>query len=449
MQYDIEELNPVKRKIKIYVEPEEVAQIESQIIRKYQKEVQIPGFRRGKVPPGIIRQRYGESIKLDVIETAVARFYERVLDETRLNPVSQGKVTDVQFEDAHNGMEILVEVEVEPQIELRQYKGLRVEKETYAVTEEMIQEVLTNLQDRYALVKDVEESQEGHLLTCDVQQLGEGDVPIVGRKYENVTIKIGSGEFDPELEQQMVGLKVDQKTVVRKTIPLRADEEESSPRVESYEITVKAIQEKVYPELNDEFVRELNEGNYETLEDLKEAIRKNLEHDLEERSRKVLVNRLIDELLKENPFEVPESLVERYLDHFMEDLKQHMDSREINEEVFRENYRPEAIRTIRWHLIKDKIIEKERLSVTEEEIDEIIDKFNVPDDQREALRQVREYRNRVARDLRDQKVIDFLIKHAEIVEVSPSGAEATARGGEGKSEPSGRKSTQSQSRDQG
>ena len=441
MQFNIEDLSPIKRKIKITLEPEEVGQIETQIVRKYQKEVQVPGFRRGKVPAGIIRKRYGDAIKLDVIEEAISRFYGQVLDESKLNPISQGKVTDIQFQGVQNGMEIHVEVEVEPEIELKKYKGLKVEKDVRRVTEDMVQSVLKDLQERYAVARDVDESQEGHLITFDIQQLGEGDVPIVGRKYENVTVKIGSGEFDPELEKQLVGLKVDQKVVVRRTVPPVEGEGDQAPRIESYEVTVKTIQEKEYPELNDEFVKELNEENIETLEDLKAVIRKNLQQDLEQRSHEVFVNRLIDELLKENPFEVPESMVDHYLDHIVNDLKQRSQGQPIDEREIRESYRAQAIHHIRWHLIKEKIIEVENLSVTDDEVEEAISRMNISDDQREQLHQMKYYRDRLAQDLLDRKVIQFLEQHAEIVEVRPEEVEMKAASDSAETEKSSKSGT--------
>ncbi|NOX37356.1 MAG: trigger factor [Calditrichaeota bacterium] len=454
MQFNIEEVSPSKRRIKITLEPEEVGQIETQVVRKYQKEVQVPGFRRGKAPVGIIRKRYEESIKLDVIEEAISRFYGRVLDESKLNPISQGKVTDIQFEDVQKGMEIQVEVEVEPEIELKKYKGLKVEKDMVIVTEAMVQKVLEDLQEHFAIARDVDESKEGHWITFDIQQLGEGDVPIVGRKYENVTVRIGSGDFDPELEKQLIGVKVDQKVVVRRTVQPPEGAEDQAPRVESYEITVKAIQEKEYPELNDDLVKELNEENIDTLEDLKVAIRKNLQRELEERSRREFIDRLILEVLKENPFEVPEGMVEHYLDHIIDDLKRQSDDQPIDEAAIREAYRPEAIQRVRWIIIKNKIIEIENLSVSEEEIDEAIDKLEIPEDQREQLRQIDAYRWQLAHDLLDEKVIRLLEQHAEIIEVKPKWikeeyASVSAEPEKKKSKKSGTKSRKGKNQNKG
>ncbi len=422
MEHKLERVegSDIKRKIIISVSPEELKDIEKKIVKRYQKQVQIPGFRKGKAPAGLVKKEYGDSIQMDVIEEAISRFYGQALDEVDIEPVSQGRVTHIDFETVEKGMTFEIEIEVEPEIELKKYKGLKVEREKVVVTPAMIDDVIDNIRKQYATLKEIEEVKEGAVVKADIQQLGEGNVPIIGRKYEDVEIEVGSGKFDPEIEGQLVGMKVGDKKIITKEIP--PAEGEGQPTIESYEFTIKEIFEKEIPELDDEFVESLGQDDYKTVEELRAAVEKMLREDLERRTREVFENRLIDEALKENPFDVPEGMVDHYLHHVVEDFKQQMQGQKVDEEAIRQSYRPVAIRNIRWYLLSRKIAEAEGLEVTQEEVEKVIDADpRIPEDQKEQLKKDSHFVGHFVDDLLGKKILDFLAEHAEITEVLPEG----------------------------
>ncbi len=424
MEHRVEKVegSEVKRKIVISVTPEEMKEIENRVIKRYQKQVQIPGFRKGRAPAGLVKKEYGESIQMDVLEEAISRFYGQALDAVDIEPVSQGKVTNINFESVDQGMTFEIEVEVEPEIELKKYKGLKVEREKVVVTDAMVDDVINNILKQHATVKEVDTVAEGTVVKADIQQLGEGNVPIVGRKYENVEIEVGKGEFDPEIEKQLIGLKAGESKIVTREVAPTEGEGQSEPVVERYEFTIKEVFEKEIPELTDEFVENLGQEEYKTVADLRAAIEKMLREDLERRTREVFANRLIDEALKENPFDVPEGMVEHYLHHVVEDFKRQMGNQKIDEEAIRQNYRPMAIRNIRWYLLSRKIAEVEGLEVTQEEIEKAIDEDpRIPAEHKEQLKKDDHYVGHLVDNLLGEKILNFLAEHAEVTEVLPEG----------------------------
>lgn len=418
MQVDVHKVNSYKRQLKVKIDPSELKEVEDKAVRKIRKDVSIRGFRKGKAPLNLIKQRYAESIKLEVMESAISDFYTRALNEVNINPISPGNINNLTFDNIESGMEFDIEVEVEPEIELKKYKGLKVEKEIPVVTDKMKEQVLSNLREQYATAQELEEVKEGSHVIFDAQLLGDGDVPVIGRKFEDVQVKVGSGEFDPELEQSLIGVQKDQQKIIRKTVEARSQEQNS--KTESYQITIKSIQEKELPPLDDDFVQNLQDDSIQTLEQLKERIHLNLKQDVERRSQEQFISRLIDELLKENPFEAPASMVDHYLDHWVEDIKKQFKGEKIDESTIRQNYRARAIHNVRWYLIKGAIAEQENIQVEEKEIDELIDKMNVEEKQKKELKTNSRFLGRLREDLLEQKVINLLASNADIVEVYPT-----------------------------
>ncbi len=417
MKFEVKEIDSITRELKVNVTPEELTGIEQKILKNFQKFAEIPGFRKGRVPLGMVKNRYSEEIQKEIVEEAISRFYQEAMEKSGIPAISAGKVSNLQFEDIKSGLSFDVEVEVEPEIELKKYKHLEIDKEVMNVTDEMVAEVKQNLLENYATVKEEDEVREGYYITFDAQLLGEGNVPVIGRKFEDVTVQVGSGEFDKEVESQLVGLKTGEKKIVEKQSP--ASERSSDPVKERMEITVKRIEMREFPQLNDEFVKSLGDEKLETVEQLEEKIRKNLEQDLQYRIDQMLRGRVIDALLKENPFDVPNSMVEHYLEHIIADIKQKSKGERIDEDYLRQTYRPQAIHNIRWFMLKRKIAEAESIDVALSEVHEAIDKFTLDDSQKEQFKNNQNTVDNIRDELLEQKVLDFLLKEAKITEIEP------------------------------
>ncbi len=424
MQFEVKEVDSFKRKITVKVTPEELTPIEARLLKKYQKSVTLPGFRKGKVPINLVKKTFAEALQGDLIEEAIQTFYGLALEESKLEPVSQGVLNNVDFKEVQSGLEFEIELEVEPEVELKKYKGLKVEKELLEVTEEMIDEALENMRESLATVRPVDEVVEDSLVTFSAQELGEGDAPIIGRKYENLVVTIGRGEFDEEFEKQMIGLKPGDEAIVRKTNPPEPGKEDLLPVVESYKITIEKVEMRELPELNDEFVKNLNDEKLETLDQLRERFRENLQHRLDHQVEDSLQTSLVDELLKENPFEVPDSMVENYLRYVISDLKEQYKDQKIDEDIVRTQYRAEAIHAVRWMMLRQKLIEAENIEVADEEVQARIDELPYSEEQKEQIRKDEDWIRRMRNDLLEKKVLKFLEEHADIEIVKDADAAA-------------------------
>ncbi|GAB4378022.1 MAG: trigger factor [Calditrichia bacterium] len=419
MQVTVETVNSYTKKIQVILEPDDLLPVERKVMKDFQKEVQIPGFRRGKAPLNMIKKQYTGQIRQEIIEEALNRYFYQAMDQSDLKPVGQGKIVDFDFKDLDSGMTFTIEVEVEPEFELKKYKGLKVEKEIYQVTEEMVEQNLEYLREQYATVKEVEQAQENDYIFFDAQELGEGDVPIVGHRYSDLEMQLGSGKFDPEIEQQLIGIKTDEKRIVEKIIPPNMNEGQEKATRNRLEIHVKRIEKREFPELNDEFVKNLDDEDLENLDQLRERIRENLKAQLEHRSNENFENRLVDELLKENPFDVPPGMVDHYLDEMEKDYFQQAKDSKISQEDFRKKFRPTAIHHIRWYLLRKAIKEAENIEVSAEEVNQFIQNLPMDEKDKERAKRSQGYLNHLREDLLDRKIMDFLKSHAEVIEIYP------------------------------
>ena len=419
MQAAVEGLSAYSKKLTVTISPEDLQPFEKKVLKNYQRNSEVKGFRKGHAPMNIIRQRYATVIQQDLIEEALREYYGKAIMESGLDPVSEGKISNFEFESIDSGMKFEIEVEVEPEIEIKKHKGLKVEKDVVEVTDEMVEDSLERLREQFATVKELEQAAEGHFVFFNAQELDAGDVPIVGHKYDNLQAQLGSGKFDPAIEKQLIGVKKDEKRIVTQEIPPAPDQKDKAPQQTRLEIQVTRIEEKEFPELNDDFVKNLQDDNLENLEQLRERIRENLVLDFQYRNEQSFTNRLIDELLKENPFEVPPSMVENYLNEMVKDVQKQSEGKPINEDAIRKEYRASAVHHLRWYFLRKKLMEMENISVSNEEAVQMVEESSLDEKAKNQAKTNQHYLNHLKEDLLEKKILDLLKKHAEVVEVYP------------------------------
>lgn len=419
MQTVVENLNSYAKKLKVDISSQELIPLEQQVLRNYQRRSEIPGFRPGKAPLNIVKKRHSDLIQQDLIEEALRKFYQKALEEAKIVPVSEGKITNLTFTDIQSGLQLEIEVEVEPEIEIKKYEGLKVEKDIVEVTDNMVDNALEQLREQYATVKEIEKAEKGHYVYFNAQELDSGDVPLVGKKYENLQANLGKGEFDPDIELQLEGIQKGERRIVRKEIPADPANKESQPQVTSLEIEVTKIEEKEFPELNDDFVKNLNDENIENMSQLRERIHKDIELDIANRTEHTFQQRLIDELLKENPFEVPPTMVENYLQEMIKDIEKQSKDQNIDEESLRKEYRISAIHNLRWHFLKKKLVQSENFTVSDEEVISMIDSSGLDEKVKKQAKNDQHYLGHLKEDLLERKIIEFLRSKADITEMFP------------------------------
>jgi len=305
-------------------------------------------------------------------------------------------------------------VDVVAEVELKRTTGLSVEKETYQVDDQDVAEALEDIRERMAVMQPVEgEAQEGHYLAVDFQQIDDGGVPLIGKKFENRLVVLS--DENPALTTQLLGVKAGEK----RQITFESVDKDGNPKDdERYEVNVKEIKSKLLPETDDELAKDA--GDFESLEALKQDIRERLEKRSKEGAKRALRERLIDELLKQNSFDLPESMVSGYLDAIVERARRESGNQEVDEQQLREHYRPTAIWNIRWELARDKMQEMQEFTVTDEDREAYIATVAAEQgvsekDIRKSLKK-KNARDRFDDDILQEKVLDYLEANAKVKE---------------------------------
>jgi trigger factor len=342
--------------------------------------------------------------------------FQEGIKEVNIVPFGQPMVKKFDYDENKN-LNMEVEVETYPEIDLKKYKGLKIEKNIYKITDEDVEDRLLYIRKQKATITAVKEAaQEGHYMIIDMQELDETGMPLIGKKYDDIRINLGEGTFDPEIEHQLIGLKVGEDKVIEKKYDQKSSMRQKEGKTERFKITVKSIEEEELPEADDDFVKELNIG-IETIDKLKVTIKEQLEHDWGQESEQHFYNQLAHELLQENPFEVPESMVSGYLDQIVNDISKR-DSKVDVEEV-RKTYRVDALFNIKWYHLKEKIAQEENIRTDDNDFDEYLEKI---DDTkiRERYQNDKDLKKRVLNDLYEKKIFDFLVSNSKVTEKEQS-----------------------------
>lgn len=413
MQSKITKQGNFERIVEVEVPTDELSPHFDNAFRKYQKGLKLEGFRKGKVPLGLIKKLYGDAIKGEALDDVVQSVFREVREREQLRPVAPAKLENIKY-DEEKGLKFKALVEVVPEIELKNYNGLSVEKEIYQIDSEDVADALEDVRERMAVMQPVEgEAEENHHLVVDFQEVDAAGLPIVGRKYEDRVVVLDK-EHNLELTEQLLGIKVEEgRTVVLPAF----DETGNKTGDERYQVKVKEIKSKLFPELDDELAKDV--GDFRTLEELKEDIRTKLQKRTEANSRQALRRRLIDELLKRNAFDLPESMVSSYLDSIVENAKK-QNGEKFDEEELRNNYRSSAIWNLKWEIAKDKLSKQQGISLTKDDADQFIaricaERGLMEKDVRKSIKS-RDAKSRFEDDVLEEKILTYLEDNAKIKE---------------------------------
>ena len=410
MDYSVNDVQAWLQEIKFNIPADEIQEKVNGKIRELRKEISIPGFRKGKVPVDIIRMRFGKMVLEDILEDAINDTFKEIVTKDNLQIIGPPEIQDQKW-DENNGLDVRLEVQVEPDIELNNYKGLQVTKEIHKIADDEIETTIERLRKENAVVEDIDgEAQLGDFVKADFQEVDAGGVPILGHKDDDVEIELGSSAYGQDFDNQLVGIKKGEERKV--------EQKAKDGASKYYSVRVKDITRHKLPELNDEFAKDL--GDYESLEDLRQKVREYLEHDFEKQSRKNLVEGLIDALIAENPFEVPPLMIENALEGYIEDIKKQIKT-DFDVESFSESQRPYVIRSIKWYLIKKKLVDLEDLKVSDGDVDAYLEKLAEETGQSikklKAKYSLKNRREKLKDSLQEEKIVDFLLKNSEIEEV--------------------------------
>ena len=407
---EIKQISNYKKELNIIMDKADLEPIREAQVKRVQREVQFPGFRKGKAPLGMIKKNYADAVEAYTLEAALDESLQKSVIENNIQVVGTPEAKKVDFND-DGDLVTVVEVETTPDIELKKYKGFSITKDEYEISDQMVDDTIQRHLKEKAELHSVEGAiEKDHLVVLDMQELDDEDKPIKDKIYKDISITIGQGRFDPELEEQIVGLKTGEEKRIEKTYPDDFPQAEFAGKKEAYLINIKSVQREELPELNDEFVKELDE-KFETVDDLKKVTREQFEYNYTMESENRFNQDLMQKLLEENPFDMPAALVENYLQHIVSDVKQRDPN--AKEDEIRQHYQNEAEFNIKVHYLKEKIAKAEKIDVGEKEIKTFLDKLE-DEKIREFYDKTPQMLDRIKEDMLQKKINDFLFKNTKI-----------------------------------
>jgi trigger factor len=407
-----------KREIQVEIPASEVTRETETLIQKYQKLARIPGFRRGHVPPSVIRQRFSQDIKNDVVDTLVPRYFRKEADKLGLVPVSQPRVTDLHVHDGEP-LRFKASFEIMPTIRAEGYRELRAEKPAISVTDEEVEESLKGLQEQHAAFTSV----EGRALADgDFAQVSLDGEPKDGEgkpvHMDDILVEIAGKNTMPEFTENLRGASTGDERRFDVQYPEDSSDKRLAGKTFTYTVRVHGIKQKSLPELNDQFAKEL--GEFANLDEVRKRIREGMEAERKHNAERESKDKLVAELVKRNEFEVPEALVERQVDIRLERglralTAQGMKAEEIKKMDFnrlRAGQHEQALQEVKASLLLDRIAEEEKIEVSDAEIDREIEALA-----KQSKQTSEEIRARLTRDgaldrirnrIRSEKTLDFL-----------------------------------------
>lgn len=432
MQIKVEKEKNSQLTFEVEVPEETVNSIFSKAFKKAAKEVQIPGFRKGKVPRKIFEQKYGkESIREEAIRELYPLVYNKILEEKKITPLTFPRIQLVKFSEGESAV-IKMEVAIKPDVKLGDYKGIKVKRKKVKVEQEEVNQGLENLQKNHAEYPPLLENrptQEGDWLSLEVQPLSTGLAPLRPKK-ENLWYKLGSDQLPPSFHRELVGSKIGDERHIETVISPEHPRRELAGKKLSLNVKVKDIRKERLPELNDEFAKKLN---FENMDTLKEHIKKELTNFKERKEEERIRTEIVEKVVKNSKVQVPPILVEEGIEEKKKRFEQELRERKIDktsflkqqnltEEELHKRFKHQVEMELKTLLAFDKIAQQENIQVTEGEVDERIQLLAQKGDKKVKARGLKkkliEERRlgSLIQRMKNEKIIDFLYKQAQISE---------------------------------
>jgi trigger factor len=422
LSIEIKDITSCKRNLIVELPAETLDKEIHELAEKYAQRVQVPGFRRGKVPLSIIKQRFSAELRNDATQEVVQRSWKTAVEEHQLQPLDEPKLEHMDSQPG-SPLKFTVSFEVLPPIEIKNYTGVRVDIQTPVVEDADVEKTIAALREQSALIVPVEGEpvRDGHLVTLRVDYELEGaGKPI---HEDDVVLVVGEDTAEKSFSENLLGAKSGEERSFEIRYPEDYHQKAFAGKLVRYTVQIKEIKEKQLPELNDEFAKDV--AGHENLADLRTKIRKDLETRAELEANEKTKEQVLDQIVQSHAFEVPHCLVQTELENRARRVARSLAKQGVDlqkaavdwDKIF-EAERPRAEQAVRRMLVMDAIARQERLEVTENELDE---EFRRLADERgkssTALRVQFEKDKRIQgfkEHLLHKKALDFIVRNANI-----------------------------------
>jgi trigger factor len=393
--------------------------------KKVVTKVNVPGFRKGKVPRGMFEKRFGvESLYQDALDILLPDAYENAVKEAGIDPVDRPEIDIEQLEKGQN-LIFTAKVIVKPEVKLGEYKNLEVERLDATVTDEDVENELKKLQERQAelVVKEEGTIENDDTAVIDFEGFVDGEA-FEGGKGENYSLAIGSGSFIPGFEEQLIGAASGEEKDVEVTFPEEYHAADLAGKQAVFKVKIHEIKTKELPVLDDEFAKDVDE-EVETLEELKAKTRENLETSKKQESENMLKDALVEQAAENTTVDIPASMIKSEQDRMIREFEQRLQMQGMNLELYfqfsgtdeaalREQMAEDAEKRVRMNLTLEAIANVENLQVTDEELNEELERMAAMYQTTvDNIKNMLGNPELLKEDIKIRKAIDFLVDNSK------------------------------------
>ncbi|MCM3021919.1 trigger factor [Heyndrickxia ginsengihumi] len=395
--------------------------------KKVVKQVNVPGFRKGKMPRAFFEKRFGaEALYQDALDIILPDAYAKAVEETGIEPVDTPNV-DVEQMEKGKALIFKATVTVKPEVKLGEYKGLEVEKVDTTVTDKDVENELKSLQERYAelVVKEDGKAENGDTVVIDFEGFVDGEA-FEGGAAENYSLELGSNSFIPGFEEQLVGVATGEEKEVEVTFPEEYHAAELAGKPATFKVKVHEIKTKQLPELDDEFAKDADD-EVETLAELKEKIKKDLTHSKEHAAEHALEDAVVAKAAENAEMDIPEAMINTEVNRMLQEFEQNLGAQGLNLELYyqfsgqdeaalRAQMKEDAEKRVRFNLTLEAIANAENLEASDEDVEKELARmselYNMKvEDIKKALGSLEGIKG----DLKIRKAIEFLVENSKTV----------------------------------
>jgi len=431
MQVTVEDVSSVKKILHIEIPENDTTRELEKAYSQLKKTAKIKGFRPGKAPRSVLERLFKKDVHADVTSQLIQESFVEALKETELDVIGTPKIDPPAF-DEKKAYKFEATVEVRPEIDAIDFKGLALTKTMYAVSDQEVEAQIEMLRKNMARLEKIEEdraAQAGDSVMIDYEGLKDGKPFAETQRTENFTLKLGAAKITKEFDDALVGMKPGDEKEIKIAFPEDHFNKKLAGLGIEFQVTLKEIRKEVLPEVDAEFVKKL--GSYETVADLKADIVKNLTQGYQKRVEQEINEQVYTALLEKAQFEVPDSMVDYELQNIVADAERsfayhnvNMDDLGLTKEKMEEQYRDTAIKQVKRHLILGKIIEQENMTLSDDELDkgfaEMAASFNQPVDRiKQYYQENKENLAFFKHTLLEKNAITLIVEQGTVKEVAP------------------------------
>lgn len=416
MKTKITEISEWGRRLEVEVEAEKVDKESEKALKQYQRRLELPGFRKGKVPMRIVESRYGGSIRNEVVGRMLPEFLQEAARAEQLTPVAPPQITEMN-DEIGSPLTFTAELDIWPDIQLKHIEGLKVTRALHQVTDEEVDAQLREFQSRQASERSVERPLEsGDVLIADLQRLDENGEFVDDEKFEERYFVIGEDNApSPEFEEALLGSVAGEERKVEFSYRDDLPNEELAGKTEHFMVSVREVRERNLPDLDDDFAKDIGE-QFATLKDLRSHLETEISGRWEQMSQQRERSELITELIEKNPFELPKSMIENYLKTMKEQSREQKVHDSDTDEELNDQEKEGAVRNLKSYVISEAVRKQYEIEVSDEEfevyLEERAQRLGIKLDEIKKNARVDDLR----RELEEDRMFSELMKTAEIKE---------------------------------